>query len=135
MARRKKNTSVRGQTGEDIHPRGTITTRTLVTEDMVEQRAREIALISGREPNRVTGSDRIQAKKELLGDKSASDAADESGIVPSGMGSPPVSRGTKTQPALPTDDQVETDTVEEGIDEAAHNSMLDASKSQTRSEG
>jgi hypothetical protein len=106
-----------------------------VTEDMIEQRARELALIAGREPNRVIGSDRIQAKKELLGDDSADDAMDEENIMPLGMGSPPTSTGKHTKNHLPTDDEVEIQTVQEGVDEAAHDEMIEASKTRTRSEG
>lgn len=102
---------------------------------MVETHARELALIAGREPNRVTASDRIQAKKELLGDPSGDAAVDEVGIVPSGMGAPPTSRGKHTKPRLPTDDETETQTVQEGLDEAEHDSMLNAAKTRTKSEG
>ena len=105
-----------------------------VTEDMIEQRARELALIAGREPNRVIGSDRIQAKKELLGDDSADDAMDEENIMPLGMGSPPTSTGKHTKNYLPKDDEVEIQMVQEGVDEAAHDEMLEASKTRNRSE-
>jgi hypothetical protein len=135
MKRKTKTTSVRGATDADVHPRGKIKPRSLVTEEMVEQRAREIALISGREPNHVLGSDRIQAKKELLGDPSRNDPADEPNIVTRGMGAPPTSRGKRTEPRLPKDDMTTSGTVQEGIDEAEHDEMLEASKTQTRSEG
>lgn len=136
MAKRKdKTTSVRGSTPGEVRPHGKIKPRSLVTEDMVEERAREIALISGRAPNHVLGSDRIQAKKELLGDLSRNDAADESDITPQGMGSPPTSHGRKVPAKLPDDDNITTQTVQEGIDEAEHDEMLQASKARTRSEG
>lgn len=135
MARKTKTTSVRDASADGVQPHGTITSWSLVTQEMIEQRAREIALISGREPNRVTSSDRIQAKKELLGDASANAPADEPDIVPGGMGVPPTSTGQRTKRHLPTDDEVEIQTVQEGVDEAEHNSMLQASKTQTRSEG
>jgi len=109
--------------------------RSLVTPDMVENRARELALIAGREPNRVTASDRIQAKKELLGDGSADSATDDTGITPSGMGSPPTSTGRKIEPQLPTDDETEAQTVQEGLDEAEHDEMVQAAKKRTKSEG
>jgi hypothetical protein len=102
---------------------------------MVETRARELALIAGREPSRVNTSDRIQAKKELLGNDSADAAVDDTGIMPSGMGAPPVSRGKKTKNHLPTDDQTEIETVQEGLDEALHDEMLQAAKTMTRNEG
>ncbi|HTV42665.1 MAG TPA: hypothetical protein VMF08_19025 [Candidatus Sulfotelmatobacter sp.] len=109
--------------------------RSLVTPDMVEDRARELALIAGREPNRVTASDRIQAKKELLGDDSGDAATDDTGIVPSGMGAPPTSTGKHTKPQLPTDDETEIETVQEGLDEAEHDEMVQAAKHRTKNEG
>jgi hypothetical protein len=131
---KNEKTSVRGDVAQDVHGRGKIT-QALVTEEMVEQRARELALIAGREPNRVTGSDRIQAKKELLGDVSADDPTDDDDIVPSGMGAPPTSTGKHTKNHLPTDDEDEARMVQEGVDEAAHDEMLEASKSQAQRNG
>ncbi|GEM_PF-2809131 len=129
----KKKSSVRGDAGKEIHPRGKITTMP-ATEDDVEQRAREDALISGREPNRVNASDRIQAKKELLGDDSADNPTDENEITGRGMGAPPVSRGKKVEAQLPDDDLDEERTVQEGIDEAEHSEMLEAAKHPTKNE-
>ena len=80
----KKRSSVRRQTGVDIHPHGSIT-KGPVTEDMIETRARELAFIDGRNPYRVTASDRIQAKKELFGDLSRDTAADDAGILAGGI--------------------------------------------------
>ncbi|HXE43440.1 MAG TPA: hypothetical protein VN516_10475, partial [Candidatus Baltobacteraceae bacterium] len=130
---KKKAASIRGDAGKEIHPRGKIT-QSVVTPDDVEQRARELALISGREPNRVTASDRIQAKKELLGDDSADKSVDENEITGRGMGAPPMSRGGKTEPYLPTDDQDEERLVQEGVDEAEHREMLEAAKHPTKNE-
>lgn len=129
-----KRSSAKGQTKTRIHGHGTIS-RSLVTPDMVENRARELALIAGREPNRVTASDRIQAKKELLGDDSGDAAIDDTGIVPSGMGAPPTSTGKRIEPQLPTDDETEIQTVQEGLDEAEHDEMVQAAKTRTKNEG
>jgi hypothetical protein len=131
---KSRRSSVRGQTGTRIGGHGTIT-KPIVTPDTVENRARELALIAGREPNRVTASDRIQAKKELLGDDSADVAVDDTGITSSGMGAPPTSTGKQVKPQLPTDDQIEIQTVQEGLDEAEHDEMLQAAKTRTKSEG
>lgn len=130
---KNKSGSVRGDSGKEIHPRGRIT-QSVVTPDDIEQRAREEALISGREPNRVTASDRIQAKKELLGDDSVDRSADENEITGRGMGAPPVSRGKKVEAQLPDDDSDEERTVQEGIDEAGHSEMLEAAKHPTKNE-
>lgn len=102
---------------------------------MVEERARELALIDGRGANRVTASDRIQAKKELLGDDSGDAAIDDTGITPSGMGAPPTSRGKRIKPQLPTDDETEIETVQEGLDQAEHDEMVQAARTRTKSEG
>jgi hypothetical protein len=131
---KKRKTSVRGQTGTELHAHGSIT-QSPATPEMVENRARELALIAGREPSRVTASDRIQARKELVGDDSADAAVDDTGIMPSGMGAPPTSRGRKIEPQLPTDDETEAKMVEQGVDEAEHDEMLQAARTRTRSEG
>jgi hypothetical protein len=131
---KSRRSSAKGESKTSIHAHGTIS-RSLVTPDMVENRARELALIAGREPNRVTASDRIQAKKELLGDDSADAAVDDTGITPSGMGAPPTSTGSRTERHLPTDDETEIQTVQEGVDEAEHDEMVQAAKTRTKSEG
>jgi hypothetical protein len=133
MAKSRRSSAQR-QTQTRIHAHGTIM-RSLVTPEMVENRARELALIAGREPNRVTASDRIQAKKELLGDDSADAAVDDTGIAPSGMGAPPTSTGKRREPQLPTDDETEIETVQEGLDEAEHDQMVQAAKTRTKNEG
>jgi hypothetical protein len=131
---KRRRTSVRGQTGIEIQAHGTIT-HGLVTSEIVEQRARELALIAGREPNRVTASDRIQAKKELLGDDSGDAAVDDTNITPSGMGAPPTSTGRQAKKYLPTDDETEAQMVQEGVDEAEHDEMVQAARTRTKSEG
>jgi hypothetical protein len=131
MAKSRRSSAGREQTKTAIHGHGTIM-RTLVTSEMVEHRARELALIDGREANRVTASDRIQAKKELLGDDSADAAMDDTGIAASGMGAPPTSTGRRIEPQLPTDDETAIQTVQEGLDEAEHDEMVQAVKNQNK---
>lgn len=116
-----------------LHPRSRITQNT-VTPDEVNERARELALIGGREPNRRTTSDLREAKRELLGDEMADSASDEPNITGSGMVAPPMPRGRKTEPQLPDDDLDEERTVQEGVDEAEHSEMLEASKHPTKNE-
>jgi len=117
-----------------LHAHGRITKNTVTPED-VNERARELALIAGREPNRRTTSDLREAKEELRGDDAAESPADDQGIIASGMGAPPTSRGHKVEAHLPDDDMDEQRTVEEGVEEAAHDEMLQAAKTRTRSEG
>ncbi|MGH7951733.1 MAG: hypothetical protein ACREFE_07410 [Limisphaerales bacterium] len=109
--------------------------KTLATPQMVEERARELAVIAGRGRHHVMDSDRAQAQRELLGDESADNPADEPNIVGSGMGAPPASRGRRIKRHLPTDDEDEIRTVQEGVNEAEHNEMLEAGKTETKSEG
>jgi hypothetical protein len=116
-----------------LHPHGRITQNT-VTPDEVNERARELALIGGREPNRRTTSDLREAKEELRGDDAADAPADDPNLTGSGMGAPPASRGRKTEPNLPDDDLDEERTVQEGVDEAEHSEMLEASKHPTKNE-
>jgi hypothetical protein len=117
-----------------LHPHGRITRNTVTPED-VNERARELALIAGRQPNRRTTSDLQEAKEELRGDDDAERPTDDRGIIASGMGAPPTSRGHKVEARLPDDDRVEERTVEEGVEEAGHDQMLQAAKTRTRSEG
>lgn len=130
----KRDSQGRGIMGTGVHGHGTIM-QAIVTPEMVEKRARELALISGRGENGVSDSDRIQAKKELLGDDSGDAAVDDVGVTPSGMGAPPTSRGGRVEPLLPTDDETEIQTVQEGVDEAEHDIMLLAAKSRPKNEG
>lgn len=109
--------------------------QTSVTPEMIENRARELALISGHGSNRTTSADRIQAKKELLGDDASENPTDDEGVMRSGMGAPPTSHGHKTEAQLPDDDEIETRLVEEGVKEAGHDEMLEAAKTRTRNEG
>ena len=118
----------------DITQAGGIISRDLPTTEAVERRAQELALIAGRKPHDVTTSDRIQAKRELLGSKSANEPADESGMMAVGMGAPPTSTGHQKEKYLPHDDDLETETVETGLGEAEHDTMLKASRAGTKSE-
>jgi len=105
-----------------------------VTSQRVNERARELALIAGREPNRRTSSDLRAARRELRGDEDVNAAADEPRIPSSGMGAPPTSRGRHTPKHLPTDDRDEERIVQKGVDEAGHSEMLEATKHPTRNE-
>lgn len=111
------------------------TDRSLINSDAIEERAAELAWINGRTKNQITESDRILARKELTGDDTANDAADEADIVAGGMGYPPTSTGHQTPKYLPDDDEVEARTIQHGVDEAEHETMLAAAKFQTRNSG
>ena len=105
-------------------------TKTAVTNGMVEKRARELAAIAGREPNQVNDGDRYDARRELLGAvHPTTGGADEPFIVAGQLDSPPTSSGRRKKPLLPQDDQITKELVEEGVDEAEHDQMVQERKS------
>ncbi|HEY5296490.1 MAG TPA: hypothetical protein VIK59_01045 [Verrucomicrobiae bacterium] len=61
--------------------------------------------------------------------------ADEPNILSSGMGAPPVSHGKKVENILPHDDLTTERSVEDGVEDAEEDSMKQAEKYGTRSEG
>ena len=99
-----------------------------VTPEMVEQRAREIALINGRAAEEFNEADLDEARAELTGDGALEDQREEEDAVV-GVGSLrdviPGTAGHKNAPKLPSDEQrVAEKLVQEGVDEAEHHSML-----------
>lgn len=97
-----------------------------VTRQMIEDRAREIAVIDGR--SRPTKGDRLQARRELLqmrGIEEGSDELDEE--LDSLDPSETPTRHGRHQPNFATDDEelVQRDLVEQGIEEADHEQMLE----------
>ncbi len=98
---------------------------------MVEQRARELALIGGRTSKQITASDRWRAKRELQGAvRPSSRARDEDTLRGSPWGSPPSSSGHRVRRNRLHDDQFTKELVEEGVDEAEHDQMVAARKVQ-----
>jgi hypothetical protein len=105
-----------------------------VTPGMVEQRAREIALINGRQAEDFNEADLEEAQAELTGDfalteqreeDSAPAAASLRDVVPGSV-------GHKVAAKLPSDDQrIAEQLVQEGVDEAEHHSMLAGSTTET----
>ena len=116
------------RTASRIWPRGKIT-KSLVTPRRVEKRARELALIAGRGAGRVNDTDREEARRELLEPiHPTSRPTDRPFPAGSLWGSPPASTGRRTKRIRPTDDQVAKELVEEGLDEAEHDQMVQARK-------
>jgi hypothetical protein len=105
-----------------------------VTPSMVEQRAREIALINGRVAEEFTQADLEQAQAELTGDFALEEQREEEpgaraatlrDVVPG-------TTGHKVAPKLPSDDQrIAEQLVHEGVEEAEHHSMLAGSTHDT----
>lgn len=110
------------------HAHGKIT-ESSITREMVQQRARELAMIDGRKSSQVTPTDWARALLELQGRiHPHPGAADEPGVTPSGLGAPPTSKGRrKTRRGL-EDGQLSEDLVEEGLSNAEHDQMIAARK-------
>lgn len=105
-----------------------------VTQEMVVQRAKELAVINGRNGNDYTENDLEDARNELIGfvktdEDSADNVAPDTGSWQAAAGD----RG-KRAPVEPAKDEQTfgEDLVQEGIEEATHDTMLAASEEQTR---
>ena len=101
------------------------------TPEMIERRAREIALIDERDPNDFTDADWDQARQELMGNTHASApeeigggievSADEHEIVPESVAH------RAPRPGFDEDDEtLGQSLVSGGLEEAAHDQMLEA---------
>ncbi|MEP6937558.1 MAG: hypothetical protein ABI871_05760 [Chthoniobacterales bacterium] len=109
------------------------------TPELVEKRAREIALIDERNPEEFTDGDWEQARKELRG-VGAADAApednDETVDRATGWDGVPGSTGERLPRAGVDDDEMLGEQlVSGGLEEAAHDQMLAARKEELNQEG
>jgi hypothetical protein len=105
-----------------------------VTPSMVEQRAREIALINGRTAEQFNEGDLEEARAELTGEFATDEQREEETLdrAASLRDVVPGSSGHKVPAKLPSDDQrVAEELVQEGVDEAEHHSMLAGSTTDT----
>lgn len=103
-----------------------------VTREMVEQRAREIAIINGRPADHVSPIDYSQAKRELMGQNFVKPAEDE---IPENERWDPVhgSHGEKAIDVAAHDEQSDAEKlVEEGMAEAEHERMLEGTRESLR---
>jgi|1185.fasta_scaffold27231_1 hypothetical protein len=102
-----------------------------VTEEMVRQRARELALINGRNEDQVLSSDIEEARRELTGAErlvpeptAAERIPEEERWDPN-----PGTTGQKVPPVAAPDEQTFAEKlVEEGVDEAEQDQMVQASR-------
>jgi hypothetical protein len=104
----------------------------------VEKRAREIAMIDERDPDEFTDADWTQARKELMGVEHATPPeeteqnaklTEEWNVVPGSVGH---------RAPRPGDEEEETvgeELVTEGLEEAAHDQMLEARIEELEQEG
>lgn len=98
-----------------------------LTSDMVEERAREIAIIEGRKPEDVNQNDRDRASLELRDDELllSSEDAHSDVLASRNPAEPSVELGHEIQPHLNDIEQERTEKeVLEGVREAEHERML-----------
>src|SRR5580704_4534045 len=106
-----------------------------VTREMVLKRARELALINGHSPDHVSKSEFEQAKRELTGGSDIAPREEDLESVPESErgDSLPGSAGHKAPESSDEDEDSEGRSeserlVEEGVNEAEHDQMLQAAK-------
>ena len=108
------------------------------TPEMVNQRAREIVLIDERNPDKFTEADWQQARRELTGATTNASWEDprEMAASLSERGSVPGETGTQTPRNGPKDEALLAERlVSRGVDEAAHDQMVEAAKEDQSQEG
>ncbi len=108
------------------------------TPELIEQRAREIALINERNPEEFTDADWEQARAELMGVSSVNapeeiaesvELEEEWPVVASNSGE------RVKRPGLDDDQMLGAHLVEGGVEEATHDSMVEAARSEQSQEG
>lgn len=117
---------------------GTETELSVPTEDVVTQRAREIALIHERNPDEFTDADWEQARRELTGveTNAASEDPLEAAASSSERGSVPGESGGRAPRIAPKDEALlDERLVSRGVDEAAHDQMVEAAQEDQAQEG
>jgi hypothetical protein len=105
------------------------------TEDMVQRRAREIAVINGREENNVLDGDVEQARRELQGRERLHSDANAAESVPESQRWAPVPESVgRKAPTVPAPDEqtVAEKLVEEGVADAEHDQMIKATRDSLR---
>jgi hypothetical protein len=104
--------------------------------DTVEKRAREIALIAERDPDEFTDADWDQARRELLGNQSGgapeetienAEVVEEWNVVASSTG--------HRAPRIEDEENLGEQLVTDGIEEAAHDQMVEARREELEQEG
>ena len=104
--------------------------------DTVEKRAREIAMIAERNPDEFSDADWEQARRELLGTQAHNapeeteenaEVVEEWNVVASSLG--------HRAPRVEDDENLGEQLVSDGIEEAAHDQMLEARKEELEQEG
>jgi hypothetical protein len=112
-----------------------------VTPAMVEARARELALIDGRDSSKPTEADYQQAKRELTGEEEIDAQQENLESLPESEAWDPLpgSTGRQAAESLGEDEDAEgrsesAQMFEEGISEAEHDQMRQASRADENSD-
>ena len=106
--------------------------------EAVEKRAREIAMIDERDPNEFTDADWNQARKELVGVEhpSAPEETEQNAKVTEEWNVVPSSSGHRApRPGVEEDETLGEQLVTDGLEEAAHDQMLEARREELEEEG
>jgi hypothetical protein len=125
----KKARYEEGRLSSQAHGLGT------VTREMVEARAREIALINGRSEKQVLDSDLEEARKELLESQNPDPAPSPAESVPEENRWEPVADDSgKAAERIPAPDEqtLAEKLVHEGVEDAEHDQMARAVRAQNR---
>lgn len=102
-----------------------------VTADMVYQRAREIAFINGRSPEKPQEDDWRRARSEMSGNDTSSEMEEEgrSREETTAWDPSPGTTGTQAAKGSAHDEQTEDEKlVQEGLEESEHDTMIEATK-------
>ncbi len=108
------------------------------TPELVEKRAREIALIHERKPDEFTDADWDQARRELLGTETVASADDVDEVVDhlSDRDDVPGDTGHRAPRAgFEDDEMLGEQLVTGGLEEAAHDQMVEAAREDQEQEG
>jgi hypothetical protein len=105
--------------------------------EQVEQRAREIAMIDGREPDTFTDTDWEQARQELLGATipAAPEETKESAGLEDDWEVGANDSGHRAPRAGDEDESLGEQLVAGGVEEATHDQMLEARREELEQEG
>jgi hypothetical protein len=105
--------------------------------EAVEKRAREIALIAERNPDEFTDGDWQQARRELLGEteETAPEETEKSAEVVEEWNVVASSEGRRAPRSDEEEHNVGEQLVSDGIEEAAHDQMLEARREELEQEG
>jgi hypothetical protein len=106
-----------------------------VTEEMVHQRASEIAVMNGRSKHNVLDLDLEQARRELQGEErlNPTPSAAENLTEDQRWGADSVSTGHKVPPVPVPDEQTFAEKlVEEGVADAEHDQEIEATRASLR---